>query len=102
MSNAAGASDAYRSTPSFWSEQFGLYIQGVGWPSPQPDQRVRRRGANLLTFEMTGRHIGYAIGINAQRDLAVVRRLIERRIAVDPAALADPTIALADLLKAKP
>jgi hypothetical protein len=33
--------------------------------------------------------------------LAVVRRLIERRIAVDPAALADSTIALADLLKAK-
>jgi NADPH-dependent 2,4-dienoyl-CoA reductase/sulfur reductase-like enzyme len=100
--NAAGASDAYRSTPSFWSEQFGLYIQGVGWPSSQPDQRVRRRGANLMTFEMSGRHIGYAIGINAQRDMAVVRRLIERRIAVDPAALADSTIALADLLKAKP
>jgi NADPH-dependent 2,4-dienoyl-CoA reductase/sulfur reductase-like enzyme len=100
--NAAGASEAYRSTPSFWSEQFGLYIQGVGWPSARPDLRVRRQGANLLTFEVTGRHIGYAVGINAQRDLAVVRRLIERRIAVDPAALADPTIALADLLKAKP
>ena len=91
--NAAGASDAYRSTPSFWSEQFGLYIQGVGWPSAQPDRRVRRRGANLLTFELSGPHIGYAIGINAQRDMAVVRRLIERRVAVDPAALADPTIA---------
>jgi 3-phenylpropionate/trans-cinnamate dioxygenase ferredoxin reductase component len=100
--NAAGASDAYRSTPSFWSEQFGLYIQGVGWPRPQPERRVRRLGANMLTFELTGRHIGYAIGINAQRDMAVVRRLIERRIAVDPAVLADPTIALADLLKAKP
>src|SRR5271170_6622933 len=100
--NAAGASEAYRSTPSFWSEQFGLYIQGVGWPSPRPDRRVRRQGANMLTFELTGRHIGYALGINAQRDMAVVRRLIERRVAVDPAALADPTIALADLLKAKP
>jgi 3-phenylpropionate/trans-cinnamate dioxygenase ferredoxin reductase component len=100
--NAAGASDVYRSTPSFWSEQFGLYIQGVGWPSPRPEQRVRRQGANMLTFELTGRHIGYALGINAQRDMAVVRRLIERRIVVDPAALADPTIALADLLKAKP
>jgi NADPH-dependent 2,4-dienoyl-CoA reductase/sulfur reductase-like enzyme len=100
--NAAGASEAYRSTPSFWSEQFGLYIQGVGWPSTRPDQRVRRHGKGLLTFEVTGRHIGYALGINAQRDLAVVRRLIERRIAVDPAALAEPTIALADLLKAKP
>jgi NADPH-dependent 2,4-dienoyl-CoA reductase/sulfur reductase-like enzyme len=100
--NAAGASDAYRSTPSFWSEQFGLYIQGVGWPSIQPDQRVRRQGKSLLTFEVTGRQIGYALGINGQRDLAVVRRLIERRVAVDPAALADPTIPLADLLKAKP
>ncbi len=99
--NAAGASDAYRSTPSFWSEQFGLYIQGVGWPQPHPERRVRRLGANMLTFELTGSHIRYAIGINAQRDMAVVRRLIERRIAVDPATLADPTIALADLLKAK-
>jgi NADPH-dependent 2,4-dienoyl-CoA reductase/sulfur reductase-like enzyme len=100
--NAAGANEAYRSTPSFWSEQFGLYIQGVGWPTPQPEQRVRRRGANMLAFELTGGRIGYALGINAQRDMAVVRRLIERRVAVDPAALADPTIALADLLKAKP
>jgi hypothetical protein len=31
----------------------------------------------------------------------MVRRLIERRIAVDPATLADPTKPLADLLKAK-
>ena len=100
--NAAGASDAYRSTPSFWSEQFGLYIQGVGWPQPQPERRVRRLSTNMLTFDLTGRHIDYAVGINAQRDMAVVRRLIERRVAVDPAALADPTIALADLLKAKP
>jgi 3-phenylpropionate/trans-cinnamate dioxygenase ferredoxin reductase component len=100
--NAAGANDAYRSTPSFWSEQFGLYLQGVGWPQPHPERRVRRLGTNMITFELTGRHIGYAIGINAQRDMAVVRRLIERHVAVDPAALAEPTIALADLLKAKP
>src|SRR5215475_13277303 len=45
--NAAGGSDAYRSTPSFWSEQFGLYIQGIGWPQPQPERRVRRLGANM-------------------------------------------------------
>ena len=32
----------------------------------------------------------YAMGINAQRDLAAARRLIERRIPVDAAALADP------------
>jgi NADPH-dependent 2,4-dienoyl-CoA reductase/sulfur reductase-like enzyme len=100
--NAAGASEAYRSTPSFWSEQFGLYIQGAGWPSPRPDQRVRRKGTNVITFELNDGHVRYALGINAQREMAVVRRLIERRVPADPAALADPTKALADLLKAKP
>jgi 3-phenylpropionate/trans-cinnamate dioxygenase ferredoxin reductase component len=105
--NAAGASEAYRSLPSFWSEQFELYIQGIGSPPPQPDRRVRRIGAapidgvSQVTFELTGPHIAYALGINAQRDIATTRRLIERRIVVDPAALADPGKPLADFLKAK-
>ena len=30
--NAAGGSDAYNAVPSFWTEQYDLYIQGVGWP----------------------------------------------------------------------
>ena len=39
------------------------------------------------------------MGINVQRDLAAARRLIERRIPVDPAALADPAQPLAAMLK---
>ncbi len=101
--NAAGASDEYRSVPSFWSEQFDLYIQGAGSRPAKPDQRVRRQGAGAshICFELTGPHVAYAVGINAQRDMAVVRRLIERQVAVDPISLADPTRPLADLLKAK-
>jgi 3-phenylpropionate/trans-cinnamate dioxygenase ferredoxin reductase component len=101
--NAAGANEEYRSVPSFWSEQFDLYIQGVGSPPATPDQRMRRRlaGAGQISFELTGPHVAYALGINAQRDIAVVRRLIERQIAVDPISLADPTKPLGDLLKAK-
>jgi 3-phenylpropionate/trans-cinnamate dioxygenase ferredoxin reductase component len=101
--NAAGATEEYRSVPSFWSEQFDLYIQGVGSPPATPDRRVRRlgAGANQIDFELTGPHVAYALGINAQREIAVVRRLIERQIAVDPVALADATIPLADFLKAK-
>jgi hypothetical protein len=41
------------------------------------------------------------MGINAQRDIAAARRLIERHIPVDAAALADPTQPLAGMLKAK-
>jgi NADPH-dependent 2,4-dienoyl-CoA reductase/sulfur reductase-like enzyme len=101
--NAAGASEPYRAVPSFWSEQYDLYIQGVGWPDPQPDQRIRRKldGKSTVLLEIKNGAIVNAIGINAQRDLAAVRRLIERRIPVDPAALADPAQPFATMLKAK-
>ena len=100
--NAAGASETYRSVPSFWSEQYDLYIQGVGWPSPAAT-RVRRPlgGKSALAFETDGMHVTAVLGINAQRDIAAARRLIERRIPVDPAALAEPARPLAELVKAK-
>lgn len=98
--NAAGGNDAYATVPSFWSEQYDLYIQGVGWPVPGSD-RVRRplQGNSALAFEIHDGRLVYAIGINAQRDLAAARRLIERRVTVDPAALADPVQPLAGMLK---
>jgi NADPH-dependent 2,4-dienoyl-CoA reductase/sulfur reductase-like enzyme len=100
--NAAGKSEVYGALPSFWSEQYDLYIQGVGWSSPQPGPRIHRDSPNgsPLVFEMSGDVISFAMGINAQRDIAAVRRLIERKIKVDPAALADPARPLASLLKA--
>ena len=98
--NAAGAREAYETIPSFWSEQYDLYIQGVGWPVSE-SQRVARPmpGNAALTFEVSDGRIVGAAGINAQRDLAAVRRLIERRIPIDPVALADPAQPLAAMLK---
>jgi NADPH-dependent 2,4-dienoyl-CoA reductase/sulfur reductase-like enzyme len=101
--NAAGGDAPYTVAPSFWSEQYDLYIQGVGWPVATPGARVRRTISDKasLTFELDGAHIAYAMGINAQRDIAAVRRLIERRIAVDAAELADPAKPLNAMLKPK-
>jgi NADPH-dependent 2,4-dienoyl-CoA reductase/sulfur reductase-like enzyme len=98
--NAAGASDTYETVASFWSEQFDLYIQGVGWPV-EGSTRVHRPldGDRFLVFEISDGRLTYAMGINAQRDLAAVRRLIERRVPIDPAALADPAQPLAAMLK---
>ena len=80
--NAAGGDAAYNVTPSFWSEQYDLYIQGMGWPLPQPSAQVRRQiGPNaMLRFDLDGDHLCYVLGINAQRDIAAARRLIERRV----------------------
>jgi hypothetical protein len=41
----------------------------------------------------------FAMGISAQKDLAAARRLIERKVPVDAASLADPSRPLASLLK---
>src|SRR5437660_418622 len=59
--NAAGGEAAYNVAPSFWSEQYDLYIQGVGWPVAQPSARVRRPlGADaMLLFELDGPHPAY-------------------------------------------
>jgi NADPH-dependent 2,4-dienoyl-CoA reductase/sulfur reductase-like enzyme len=100
--NAAGASDAYSVVPSFWSEQYDLYIQGVGWPDPVathvrrplPDKSVLVIGANNGV-------VSNALGINVQRDLAAIRRLIERKIPIDIAHLADPLRPFADMLKVR-
>ena len=101
--NAAGAEAVYNTAPSFWSEQYDLYIQGVGWPLPQPGTRVHRQinPSAMLRFDLDGRFLRYASGINAQREIATARRLIERRIEVDAGELADPGKPLAAMLKAK-
>ena len=100
--NAAGGSDSYNTVPSYWSEQYDLYIQGVGWPDPAA-QKMRRPlpDKSTLLLETKDGVISYALGINAQRDLAAVRRLIERKIPVDAEALADPAKPFNAMLKAK-
>ena len=98
--NAAGGTDAYRAVPSFWSEQYDLYIQGVGWPTAETRRVMRPMGGNsALTFELSDGRLVAAMGINVQRDLAAARRLIERAIPVDATALADPAQSLTSLLK---
>jgi 3-phenylpropionate/trans-cinnamate dioxygenase ferredoxin reductase component len=101
--NAAGGEATYNVAPSFWSEQYALYIQGAGWPPLQAGPKVERRiGPNaLLHFWLDGDRLAYVFGINAQRDIAAARRLIERRVPVEAAELADPAKPLAAMLKAR-
>jgi 3-phenylpropionate/trans-cinnamate dioxygenase ferredoxin reductase subunit len=101
--NAAGGDAPYSVAPSFWSEQYDLYIQGMGWQPAQPSRRVRRviGPSAAMVFELDGDRIAYAMGINAQRDIAAARRLIERRVPVDANELADPGKPLNAMLKAK-
>ena len=98
--NAAGASETYAAVPSFWSEQYDLYVQGVGW-SDAAATRVHRSldGNRIVVFDVGDGRLTHAMGINAQRDIAMARRLIERRVPVDVSMLADPGCALSAMLK---
>ena len=71
--------------------------QDVGIPDLQDHLGAvaRREG------ELDGAHLVYAAGINAQRDMAMARRLVERRVALDANDLADAAKPLAAMLKAK-
>lgn len=100
--NAAGGDTAYDAKPSFWSEQYDLYIQGVGWPDPEASRVTRPLDGNrALVVEVKNGLIQSALGINVSRDIAAIRRLIDRRIEVDPVAVANPERPFADMLKQK-
>jgi NADPH-dependent 2,4-dienoyl-CoA reductase/sulfur reductase-like enzyme len=101
--NAAGADEIYKPVPSFWSEQYDLYLQGVGWAPPKPGKYLHRSlpGNASIVFQTDGPYLAYALAINAQRDIAMARRLIERKVPVNEADLVDPAKPLQDLLKAK-
>ena len=58
-------------------------------------------GKSALVLETDGSVLNYALGINVQRDMAAIRRLIERKIPVDAEALADPAKPFNAMLKAK-
>src|SRR5262249_51262376 len=57
--------------------------------------------AAVPMFELDGPRLAHALGINAQRDMAMARRLIERGVPVDASELADAAKPLAAMLKAK-
>jgi 3-phenylpropionate/trans-cinnamate dioxygenase ferredoxin reductase subunit len=99
--NAAGGDTAYESVPSFWSDQYELMIQGAGWTDGlaiAPARRTLGEG-RAIEFHVRDGRVRYAVGIGAARDINVVRRLIERQIAVTAQALSDPSVSLQGLLR---
>ena len=96
--NLAGAAEIYDPVPYFWSEQFGRMVQYVGHHGGadrmllRGDPAAPRWGACWLA----GGALVALLAVDAPRDLAQGRRLIEAGAMVDPARLADPAVPLRD------
>jgi 3-phenylpropionate/trans-cinnamate dioxygenase ferredoxin reductase subunit len=99
--NAAGGEMAYDAVPSFWSDQYELKIQGVGWPDGLALPPLRRSAGEgrLIEFHVRDGRVRYAVAVGMPREIGIVRRLIERGIAVTPQMLADPSVSLQALLR---
>jgi Reductase C-terminal len=87
--NAAGATETYRAVPSIGAINTTSISRVLA-------SRILPRSVYAANLPGKGKNgaISYALGINAQRDLGAVRRLIERNIPVDPEALTDPSKSL--------
>ncbi len=94
-----GQPEASTSVPWFWSEQYGFRLQMVGL-SAGHDRCVTRQspdGKELLAFYLKEGRLIAADVIGKPADFANARRLVGSRATLDPARLADPSVALAEL-----
>ncbi len=102
--NMLGAGETWRELPWFWSDQYELTLQIAGFP--ERAERILERdvgaGARLL-FHLDGR--GRLVGVSGvgpaslARDLRLGQIMVERGLAPDPAALANPATRLKALLQ---
>lgn len=87
------------SVPWFWSEQGPMRLQMAGLLPPS-FETVRRSGANascFTLFHMVGDKLLCAESVNAPLDHMMSRKLIEKRMPINPSTLADPSIPLKSL-----
>ena len=99
VATLVGQPEASTSVPWFWSEQYGFRLQMVGL-SAGHDRCVTRQspdGKELLAFYLKEGRLIAADVIGKPADFANARRLVGSRATLDPARLADPSVALAEL-----
>lgn len=87
-----GQAEPYGPVPYFWSDQYDLNLQYVGYPLPW-DQLVLRGEPEtpaVTAFYLTSGAVIAGATINRPRELRSLRRLVEARARLDPQLLADP------------
>jgi 3-phenylpropionate/trans-cinnamate dioxygenase ferredoxin reductase subunit len=96
-----GKGEPFGEVPWFWSDQYDVNLQMLGHASPDEERVVRGslHARGFIAFFLRGDNVIAAIALGRGRDIAATRRLIERRVAVDRARLADEGVALKDLLR---
>jgi len=90
----------YAEVPWFWSDQYDLNLQYVGFAEAW-DRVVFRgdvEGRRFTAFYLRDGRLEAALAINRPRDIRACRELIQARVVLDPERLADESQDLRSLL----
>jgi 3-phenylpropionate/trans-cinnamate dioxygenase ferredoxin reductase component len=96
--NLLGGDEPYDPVPYFWSDQFGRTVQYVGHHAAADSQLVRGDPASgeWSVCWLDGERLVATLSAGRPRDISHSRKAIAKRVALDPAKLRDPGVAIAD------
>ena len=97
-----GESTEYENLPYFFSDQYDLSMEYVGYVTPDGYDRVVVRGdtgkREFVAFWLdAGNHVLAAMNVNVWDVVDAIKPIIADRREVDPDKLADPSVDYADL-----
>ena len=97
----AGGGQAFAEVPWFWTDQFDMNLQMAGAPENW-DRLVWRGDPAERAFTVFHLADGIPVAVttvNTARDMRFARMIVQRGLAVDPAALANKAVKLQDLAR---
>ncbi|MEW2631572.1 FAD-dependent oxidoreductase [Streptomyces sp. NPDC048389] len=96
-----GQDVTYDRVPYFFSDQYDLGMEYSGWAPPGSYDQVVLRGdvgkREFIAFWLRERRVLAGMNVNVWDVTGPIQQLIRSRTEVDPQALGDPTVPLADL-----
>jgi 3-phenylpropionate/trans-cinnamate dioxygenase ferredoxin reductase subunit len=99
--NAAGENDAYTRLPYFFSDQYDLGMEYVGYGEPSDEVVVRGNldAREFVAFWHRRGTVTAAMNVNVWDVVDDLKAIIERGRDMSPARLADPAVPLSDLAR---
>ena len=96
--NMCGGDKVYASVPWFWSDQYDLKLQMVGFAADGDTEVLRgdKAANSFAVFHLNNGALAAVDAVNSPKEFMICRRLIGREL--DPQALADPDTDLKSLL----
>ncbi len=94
-----GAQPAPRGAGWWWSDRYGVHVEGVGRMTGEGAVVIREGGAHPSAFYIEGDRLLGAVSIDDPNTVRAARRIIDQGVAVEAQQLADPAISLRAILR---